>query len=73
MEAIGDSWLFAILILVIVFLLLIKIIPELWRNWQNRRKTYIDLPKEGQDAIKKEYKKDVMSNLRRFLKWFFWI
>lgn len=73
MEAIADSWLFTIFMLVVVFFLLIKIIPELWCYWKNKRKIISDLPEERQKAIKKEDKENVRSNLKRLLKWLFWI
>jgi len=73
MEAIADSWLFGIFLLIVVLFFLIRIIPELWHHWKNRRKILSDLPEESQKEIQKEYKKNVWSTLKRLLKWLFWI
>jgi|WetSurSiteA1Bulk_404760.scaffolds.fasta_scaffold57994_2 hypothetical protein len=73
MEAIADSWLFGIFILIVVLFFLIKIIPESWRYLKNKRKILSDLPEESQKEIQKEYNNNVWSNLRRLLKWLFWI
>jgi hypothetical protein len=73
MEAIADSWLFGIFILIVVLFFLVKIIPESWRYLKNKRKILSDLPEESQKEIQKEYNNNVWSNLRRLLKWLFWI
>jgi hypothetical protein len=73
MEAIADSWLFGIFILIVVLFFLIKIIPESWHYLKNKRKILSDLPEESQKEIQKEYNNNVWSNLRRLLKWLFWI
>jgi hypothetical protein len=71
MESKTDEWLFIIFILVLLFLFLSGIIPELWHHLKNKRKTIVSLPKEDQKGIRKEYTKMYCQNLKLLLKGFF--
>ena len=67
MEAIGESWIFAVFLMVINLVLITMLIREL----RKRRKTLSGLPKEDQKALRKEYRKDGVSNFKLFFKLFF--
>jgi len=69
MEAIGESWLFAVFIGVLDIILITIFIRAL----RERRKTLINLSKEDRSTIQKESGKSAWSNLKLFLKWIFYI
>jgi hypothetical protein len=71
MEAIVDSWLFVVFIWVLVILLLIKLVSELLYVRKKRKENPTDLPGLSQEEAKSEYKKNIWSNFKVFLKWFF--
>jgi hypothetical protein len=71
MESKTDTWLFVILIFVMLFLFLSGIIPELWRHLKGKRETLISLSKEDQKKIRKEYNKMYGHNFKLLLKGFF--
>ena len=67
MEAIGESWLFAVFIGVLDIILITIFIRAL----RERRKTLINFSKEDRRVIQKEYRKNAWSNFKFFVKWFF--
>jgi flagellar biosynthesis protein FlhB len=71
MEAIVDSWLFVVFMWFLVLLLLIKLFSELIYFLKKRKMDRRDLPEMSQKEAQLEYKGNIRSNFKLFLKWFF--